>query len=91
MLGPAEALSAGGAGHFSCAHTTPVEKIAAIERSAMERIFIRAALHISQSARITKASINEARCIRVKVRLLQLGVFGFGGYEDGDAGVGVFP
>ncbi len=25
------------------------------------------------------------------LRLLQLGVFGFGGCEDGDVGVGVFP
>src|ERR1700679_2242873 len=91
MLGPVGALSAGGAGHFCCARASAVEKIAAIERIAMGRIFIRAALHISQREQLRKHLVTRRLCVPLQARLSQLGVFGFGGYQDGDSRVGVFP
>jgi len=42
-------------------------------------------------SQITKAHINGEFRVLQRARLLQLGVFGFGGEEDGDGGVGVFP
>jgi hypothetical protein len=57
----------------------------------MERIFIRAAFAYITVIKITKASSNEAFMRSAAGELLQLGVFGFGGYQDGDLRVGVFP